>query len=108
MNNLKDLQSKMGMRLNPIPYFEQEAKDHCGSSAVLIGIEMMRIYKHQNFLPKKLTASKDLMNTIKGRLHEGEKNQPKGHTTPPETQNLSMHLLPGRSDKQRQESNKSS
>lgn len=63
------------MKLHPIPYYDQEAEDYCGSSAVMIDLEMARIYKNHSFLPKRLDASPDILNKFKSRLHktEGEK-----------------------------------
>ena len=54
---LRELSSAkvVGKRLTPIAFDQQSGEDHCASSAVVIMLELMRLYKNSDPIPERIT-----------------------------------------------------
>lgn len=80
----KDLSDEMNIILIPRKFNQQHAVDHCGSSAVVIGIEMIEHYR-MNIKPDTITAEPRLYKRIKNFFHP-EASNPIEHRNPSEFQ----------------------
>lgn len=59
-----------GRKFKIIEYLSQKGVDHCGSSAICIALEILRLSKKETTWPKALTTSKGLRNSLINRLHK--------------------------------------
>lgn len=64
----KRVESTVGLKLKPIKYDGQLGSDHCGSSVVLIILELLRFSK-TNTIPELIKPSKSLRNRVVREMH---------------------------------------
>lgn len=69
--NLRYLGSKLNLRLSGVDYHQQSPVDHCGSSAIILVLEMMALYRYlDGIAPMTLYANSDIKKALEKRLHK--------------------------------------
>lgn len=64
-----------GLKLKPMQFTQQSGADHCGSSAIALALEFLRLYRdRETYLkfgwPQLITVSPGLLKTLRNRLHK--------------------------------------
>ena len=66
-----EIKTKLGVRLISLPFDQQKMIDHCGSSAVQIGLEMLRLYE-RGVKYEELICAKGFRNKLAKIMHKSE------------------------------------
>lgn len=73
-NTLKSLRKEVGKPLKPVYFGHQKWQDNCGSSAVVIALEWMRLYKNKDYKGKCINIGfKKIHERIIKTMHKGPK-----------------------------------
>lgn len=66
----KEIKARLSKRLIFLPFDQQRKADHCGSSAILIGIQLLNLHKKPTY--KKLVCAKTVRDRLTKSVHPHE------------------------------------